>query len=1215
MPSALYSLSMFTREHRLARKDLMFEPKDTNEHWNVSSAHYAYKGKYDFEYLDLSTFFIKYSDALIDLQQKNDLRDCLGYQERYLTYIPIIIDVDLILHDAEIGLSSHTKETIILAFCYAIRQCLQISFDDERLLFACLLEKEQLDTQVKTGFHIQFPFIVVDQLALKLINRRAIQILQKSSLANAFHSPLDKIIDCMVHKNWNLYGSVTDIEKRPYLLTQIYHFNDTNKLDKVSLEETLCIAFRVDHYKDALRKICFGYKRVPDIVPDWDTKPLEWYLPLFFSINTYFKEGLNRDTEAFQTFRLNSEARYEAENEELALKQANRKRNILRNQVIEDDEQPILHYDFDTLRKLALLIGPSVDYCDEWFSIGSAIFTCTNGSDQGYQLFLDVSRKTSRDNFSEEACYRVWSNYVAGYCNLGTLIKFARKDNPEQFARLDLSKLQSEPSPFTLLIKKPTAQLTPDEARRLCAFLHPDIVISEPKITEKMYLEWFLRSSVVCLQSPMSSGKTHNLPILFKQFRRILFIGNRRSLEQSYLIDFGKYGFVLYSMCEEGMIYKDRVIVQIDSLPRIAGEFDLVICDEIELTVEHLMGFTSDRKTVYERLRNYLEHTPHVLFCDALLRKETIQIFLKDRNPLIIQNTVLPYSNTSIQFMSSKDETLCKIIDNIKLGKRIVVPTNSIRFAEDLQAFLQEHYPHIPVACITGAIHMDDRIPPEQWSNYDVLIYTSAVSAGISFTPLHFDLRICYFRNDSACAKICVQMITRIRQTKESIIYICCEQKQFETLPVKRVDVERFIDNLIHVKYNAARQAELVSSNEDIASSAKCNYTDGLLAEYPHFSFVKDDYYHTKVSYLQQFNLSKRYFQKVLSQCLILHGMKIIENTPETTTISPPEQETIKQDIAARRKQIKQQEYTDIADATLVSDKQYSALLAKPDKTAKEEHQIIKFSLVQTYQPSTDITADFVKDLHTKKQAYRNLCSLNSLRNFNLILRRLLKLHYDTYYHACQTVKKESINADPFREGPDIPEKITLIDHSQSYNLIETNHLWIKMFYAMKLLASTGLPELWSEEPFVISFKAICETFQQNTEPFIVLFNTKKKKWTDTLEKAATNIAEKNEAIRLENKELERKNQNKKGKKFKLKPLLEIWNDTDLRKGLVQQVNHIISSVFGLILEKEDHNKADSYICIAPLFQKWKLNFRSTPDQPRLLQRLLSQNVEDGYSE
>jgi len=366
----------FLREHRLAKDNPATE-------WAIGSGHTHFVGRYQMQFDSFFDFMTAYSDEVLRLSQAKMLADQLGLQEHYKHYTPIIVDIDIPNVEVANGISNEFKQTVVAAFCYAIKKCLVIDFDDERLLLAYVLEKEQTHTQKKTGIHLQFPFISVTQDVLKIINMYAIAYLQAQQITMSFQTPIEKMVDVMYHKNWNLYGSTSDVSKRPYLLTKIYKCIFPHNLEEVTLEDSLCIAFQTNSARDALRHICFRGEYIPDSVPHWDIKPLEWYLPYLFSINIYFKEMLNRTPKAFLTFRVvpqiqNKILRLEEEKNE---KEAKRKERLRR--AYEDDEIPP-PIDLTTLSSLLSLLGSkSVRNRDDWFAVGAALFTCTNGSEEG----------------------------------------------------------------------------------------------------------------------------------------------------------------------------------------------------------------------------------------------------------------------------------------------------------------------------------------------------------------------------------------------------------------------------------------------------------------------------------------------------------------------------------------------------------------------------------------------------------------------------------------------------------------------------------------------------------------------------------------------------------------------------------------------------------------------------------------------------------------
>ena len=73
----------------------------------------------------------------------------------------------------------------------------------------------------------------------------------------------------------------------------------------------------------------------------------------------------------------------------------------------------------------------------EWMTIGWAFFNISRGSNDGYKLWTDFSRQCP-NKFSETVCVYEWQKmvYKEDGLNMGTIIKYARDDNPEEFKKL-----------------------------------------------------------------------------------------------------------------------------------------------------------------------------------------------------------------------------------------------------------------------------------------------------------------------------------------------------------------------------------------------------------------------------------------------------------------------------------------------------------------------------------------------------------------------------------------------------------------------------------------------------------------------------------------------------------------------------------------------------------------------------------------------------------
>ena len=77
-----------------------------------------------------------------------------------------------------------------------------------------------------------------------------------------------------------------------------------------------------------------------------------------------------------------------------------------------------------------------------------------------------------------------------------------------------------------------------------------------------------------------------------------MIVSGRRSLDRELVKNFKKYGFVLYSdsMTKTGVITAHRLVVQIDSIAKVWGPFDMMITDEPKMTLTHIISMKQKTK-------------------------------------------------------------------------------------------------------------------------------------------------------------------------------------------------------------------------------------------------------------------------------------------------------------------------------------------------------------------------------------------------------------------------------------------------------------------------------------------------------------------------------------------------------------------------------------------------------------------------------------------
>ena len=201
----------------------------------------------------------------------------------------------------------------------------------------------------------------------------------------------------------------------------------------------------------------------------------------------------------------------------------------------------------------------------------------------------------------------------------------------------------------------------------------------------------------------MKTSKTYTLSYLFGQIKRskyktTLAVYFRVSLSKELVEMWRELGFELYSDIKGPISLKDhpRIVVQIDSLHRVSSHADLLILDEIESTVPHLLGsIYLNKQTEFNALKNYIKKTPNIVLADANLCDTTIELLLGKRTEEChkILNTYQSYTNLKARITHNKNALIHTILKHIEEGKRIVIPTNSKAFSKTINKLVRRRFP------------------------------------------------------------------------------------------------------------------------------------------------------------------------------------------------------------------------------------------------------------------------------------------------------------------------------------------------------------------------------------------------------------------------------------------------------------------------------------------------------------------------------------------
>lgn len=310
------------------------------------------------------------------------------------------------------------------------------------------------------------------------------------------------------------------------------------------------------------------------------------------------------------------------------------------------------------------------------------------------------------------------------------------------------------------------------------------------------------------IRSNMGTGKTYQLKKYLQTLpedTRILIVSFRRSLERKYFQDFDSLGFILYENDPNRFWFSEiqrRFIVQIDSLWKISGSYDLIIFDEISYTLDTWISFSQNKKIIEDTLNEYLETTPKCIAMDAFMTNENVNWLRDKRKSLGSEGFhVLQCKNNQTEgeaILIEKKTMLSQIKKFLINKKKLVIASSSESFLIKMVKPMCDQ-----LQCKSLFITADMEYNPknlDEWVNYDVVAYTPTISAGLSFdVKNHFDYRLGYFVNKSAPAEICAQMLFRVRHTVNNKIYISTNIFGKISMPTHYTDIEKWLNDYINI--------------------------------------------------------------------------------------------------------------------------------------------------------------------------------------------------------------------------------------------------------------------------------------------------------------------------------------------------------------------------------------------------------------------------------
>lgn len=525
-------------------------------------------------------------------------------------------------------------------------------------------------------------------------------------------------------------------------------------------------------------------------------------------------------------------------------------------------------------------------------------------------------------------------------------------------------------------------------------------------LSQVTYDEPTLRDFPLCdtlfVKAAMKMGKTKKLNEYLakyfvdtpdKQFV-IRFVSFRQTFSGNLKEKFPE--FTLYNE-ETGFLYQPRLIIQVESLHRLSvicgGEPpDLLILDECESIFEQFdSGLVRLFNASFDKFKYLVRHSKHVICMDAHLGRRTLNVMRKLRGSTVedsSEQTQPPErvnivhhclhknaTNDTYWICADKAKWLAVLYEALDRKEKIAIPSSSLTDAKMVAQCIKRRYPQAKICLYSRETLTSTKVEhfarvDHYWSQYDVLIYTPTITAGVSFELVHFDKVFGFFTNVSCPVETCIQMIGRIRDVSAHSYFICLSVSPSSLPTTEQAIVDRLYDS---------RRCLVAEDAEDAGVS--CDYTArGNVVL--HFT----DYYYVWLENKLVRNTSAVHFVRHFVSLVSSTGATVLQLSTEElgklTVVTKAELGAIAGETKSAREQVKSAEVEALHSAPDLTAEQVENIsarfIAQDDVSPAETASFERYKLRKVYGVTGELTQDFIAKYNKPglRAAFKNCARL-----------------------------------------------------------------------------------------------------------------------------------------------------------------------------------------------------------------------------------------------
>lgn len=394
-----------------------------------------------------------------------------------------------------------------------------------------------------------------------------------------------------------------------------------------------------------------------------------------------------------------------------------------------------------------------------------------------------------------------------------------------------------------------------------------------------------------------------------------------------------------------------KIIVQCESLYRVKpGTLSVLILDEIESIIPQMYSPTHKfAAQCWNILEHFISAADTVVCMDAGITQKTIDLIEHLRGPShLIINKTIPYTQTH-KITTNETAAVQKVLAILRDGGHVVAPMASCKLAKKLARLAEKEFPEKKIKLYTS--ETPERVKETEfanvnhyWNDYDLLIYTPVILAGISFTVRHYTHCVAFWYDASADVWACMQMLRRVRSIESGEYYHYVKEtgQNHPDTPARVLD---------YITQNIQHSIDYYAPNVETSF-----YADGTIrySDKPRFN--------TWLVYKARKNYSHNYFLKTLIRELKLIGgiVSPMLNEDEIATVVAPASPMSKL-LKSIGDEIKEADYNGVLAARELTKDEYNHLKSVGTSISTDLYAIKKYLFRRFYKFDGTLTENHLK--------------------------------------------------------------------------------------------------------------------------------------------------------------------------------------------------------------------------------------------------------------